>query len=356
MAKNRTPRGGKASTDKIAASIEVASSSAPLAGESAGMVALSEDDTGHRILVYMAKDGAQVDLRFEGNTFWASQAQMAEMFGVSQPTISEHLRGIFGDGELPDDPATHRKIRLVRREGSRDVSREIEHYGLNFLIAVGYRVGSKQGTMFRMWATEKLFSILTKGFYIDKERLKNAGSDDALDEFRQTAREIRASSANAYREVRRLCTLTADYDPKSDTARVFYMDMENKLLWAATSMTAPQLIIERCNASSPDCGLTYYAGKRGPRKDDVTIGNNYLAPIEAERKNRATVMWLDYIEEQLDQGKLPTMAAVQQKLEEFIKFNGWPVLRGVGAHSRKAADRHALTELEKYRAIQELLS
>jgi hypothetical protein len=174
----------------------------------AGLVPLVEDDSGHRFLVYAAKDGPRAELRFEGETFWASQGQMAEMFGVSQSTISEHISGIFSDGELTDSEATHRKFRLVRQEGGREVGRNIDHYDLNTLIAVGYRVGSVQGTLFRVWATDKLFQILTKGFYIDEQRLMSKGAPDVLDEFRETARKIRTSIRNSYREVLRLCTLS----------------------------------------------------------------------------------------------------------------------------------------------------
>jgi hypothetical protein len=316
----------------------------------AGLVPLAEDDSGHRFLVYSTDKGIRVDLRFEGDTFWASQAQMAEMFGVTQQAISQHVLNIHAEGELPDDDRTHKKSLLVRKEGSREVKRNIEHYDLNTLISVGYRIGSVQGTMFRVWATDKLFQILTKGFYIDKERLKNQGEPDALDEFRQIAQEIRASIRNSYREVLRLCTFCSDYDGSSQTARDFFAEMENKLLWSSANKTAPQLVLERCNAEAQDCGLTYYAGKRGPTKADVVIGNNFLAEGESERKNRATVMWLTYLEEQLDQGRLPTMAVIREKLTGFIKFNQWPLLSGKGSHSRKDADNHALEQLEIYRA------
>jgi hypothetical protein len=324
-----------------------------IAAETAkGLVPLVEDDSGHRMLLYATEKGLRVDLRYEGDTFWASQGQMAEMFGVTQQAISEHVRNILRDGELQDTDATHKKFLLVRKEGSREVAREIDHYDLNTLISVGYRVGSKQGTMFRIWATDKLFQILTKGFYVDKERLKNRGEPDVLDEFRQIAREIRTSIRNSYREVLRLCTLCADYDGKSETARAFFMEMESKLLWAAAGMTAPQLVIERCDAGKPDAGLTYYAGKRGPTQRDVVVGNNYLAAGEAQRKNRITEMWLTYVEEQLDQGRLPTMGVVREKLTAFIQFNQWPLLVDKGQHARDTADKHALGQLEIYRQQQ----
>jgi hypothetical protein len=209
---------------------------------------VQHEDDGPPLLIYATDRGVNVELRVDANTFWATQGQMAEMFGVTQPTISEHISNVFGEGELPDTEATHRKFRLVRTEGLREVGRDIDHYDLNALISVGYRVGSVQGTMFRVWATDKLFTYLQKGFVVDVDRLKNRGAPDALDEFREIAREIRTSIRNSYREVLRLCTLCADYDGSSQTARDFFMAMENKLLWAAATKTAPQLVLERADA------------------------------------------------------------------------------------------------------------
>lgn len=311
---------------------------------------VGHEDSAHPLLIYTTPKGINVELAVREGTLWATQSQMADMFGVKQQTISEHVLNVFKEGELPDTEGTHRKFRLVRTEGGKQVNREIEHYDLNTLISVGYRVGSTPGTMFRIWATDKLFQILTKGFYVDVERLKNQGEPDALDEFRKIAREIRTSIRNSYREVLRLCTLCSDYDGSSAAAREFFMDMENKLLWASSGKTAPQLILERCDAEKPDLGLTYYAGKRGPTQNDVKIGNNYLANGEAERKNRATEMWLDYVEEQLDQGRLPTMAAVREKLIGFINFNQWPLLQDFGRFKRDDANTHALEQLELYKA------
>lgn len=210
-------------------------------GERKALVPLVEDDNGHRFLVYATEKGVRVDLRYDGDTFWASQAQMAEMFGVTRQNVTTHLQNIFREGEL-DESSVCKESLHTGRDGK---SYTTKFYNLNALISVGYRVGSVQGTMFRIWATDKLFQILTKGFYIDKERLKNQGEPDALDEFREIAREIRTSIRNSYREVLRLCTFCSDYDGSSQTARDFFMEMENKLLWAAAGKTAPQLVLER---------------------------------------------------------------------------------------------------------------
>lgn len=297
---------------------------------------VERDGVGHPLLIYSTVKGMNVDLAYRGGSLWATQDQMADMFGVNVPSISRHLKNIFDEGEL-DPAATVSIIERVASEGSRQVRRRIETYNLNAIISVGYRVSSKQGTMFRIWATDKLVQILTKGFYVDKERLKNQGEPDVLDEFREIAREIRASIRNSYREVLRLCALCADYDGSSQVAREFFMMMENTLLWAAANKTAPQLVLERCDAGKPDLGLTFFAGKRGPTKKDVVIGNNYLAEGEARTKNRITEMWLSYVEEQLEQGRLPTMGAVRDKLDGFIKFNQWRLLERRGHHKREDA-------------------
>jgi len=310
---------------------------------------VQREEGGAPLLMYATPEGVNVELRVDANSFWASQEQMAEMFGVTQQAVSEHVRNVFKEGELVESEATHKKFLLVRQEGGRDVRRQIDHYDLNTLISVGYRVGGKPGTMFRVWATDKLFRYLAKGFVIDVARLKNQGEPDALDEFREIAREIRTSIRNSYREVLNLCTLCSDYDGSSQAARDFFMAMENKLLWAAATRTAPQLVLERADAENDDMGLTYYAGKRGPTQRDVVIGNNYLAQGEARTKNRITEMWLTYVEEQLEQGRLPTMAAVRDKLDGFIRFNQWALLHDKGRHAREDANAHALEQLELYR-------
>jgi hypothetical protein len=309
---------------------------------------VQREESGHPLLIYATDRGPEVELPYRNQTFWATQDQMADMFGVDRTSVTKHLANIYDEGEL-DRAATCEDSSQVQQEGGRTVRRSRPIYNLNAMISVGYRVGSKQGTMFRIWATDKLVQILTKGFYVDVERLKNHGEPDALEQFRQIAREIRTSIRNSYREVLKLCTLCADYDGSSNAARDFFMAMENKLLWASAQKTAPQLILERADAEADDMGLTYYAGKRGPTQRDVVIGNNYLAQGEARTKNRITEMWLTYVEEQLDQHRLPTMAAVREKLDAFIRFNQWPLLLDKGNHKRDDANAHALEQLELYR-------
>ena len=341
--KKETSSSGVVGVEEAFARLDQATSiEQPVTDAGSQQVRLVEDDTGHRVLIYATGKGINVDLRFEGDTFWTSQAQMADMFGIDRTVVGRHIANVFKEGELPEEGNVH-KMHLPS-------TKPTKLYALNVMISVGYRVESKLGTMFRIWATDKLFQILTKGFLIDKERLANQGEPDALDELREIAREIRTSIRNSYREVLRLCTLCADYDGKSDAARAFFMEMENKLLWAAARKTAPQLILERCDAGKPELGLTHFAGRRGPTKRDVVIGNNYLAEGEARTKNRITEMWLTYVEEQLDQGRLPTMEAVREKLIGFIRFNQWPLPTTKGRLTHEDADRQALEQLEELNA------
>ena len=229
--RKKSPEAANAEVEKTLEKIAIR----PADVSDGGKLRLVEDDTGHRVLIYSTNKGMRVDLRYEGDTFWATQQQIADLFGVTRANVSIHLKNIFTEGELEFGPTCKESLHV----GLNGQQYRTVLYSLNAIISVGYRVGSKQGTMFRIWATDKLFQILNKGFYIDKERLKRGDDEDALTQFRQIAREIREASANSWREVLKLCKLCSDYDGKSETAREFFMEMENKLLWAACQMTAP---------------------------------------------------------------------------------------------------------------------
>lgn len=306
---------------------------------------VKREGLGDPLLVYESVRGTKVELPYKDQTLWASQRQMAQMFGVQVPAISKHLKNIYADGEL-EEASTVSNMETVGVTGQ---PYDVTLYNLNAVISVGYRIESKVGTRFRIWATNMLVQILTKGFYIDADRLKQTPEEGIIAELRDTIRDIRASTANAYREVKRMCALCQDYDGTSKTAQDFFATMENKMLWLAASHTGPELILGRADASKPSMGLTTYAGKKGPTQADVKIANNYLAEPEAKQKNRATVMLLDYFEEQLDQGRLVTMSEAESKLDEFIKFNRWPLLTHKGKVSRNAANEHALQQLSLYR-------
>lgn len=315
-----------------------------------GPVRVREDDTGARFVLYVSDKGIRHELRYEGEQPWFTQKQLADMFAVDVSVVNRHIANFIGDGDL--DPSTFAEFAIVQSEGPRQVSRPVKHYGLDVAFYVGYRVNSAAGILFRRWATAILIRFATKGFVIDKERLKAPDQPSVLDELKDTIREIRASTQNVYREVKRICTMCQDYD-RSDrqAAGRFWSMMENKLLWASTGMTGGEIIMERADINKPDMGLTYYTGKRGPTQDDVQTANNYLAQGEAERKNRATTMLLDYFEEQLDQGRLVTMAEAEAKLNEFIKFNKWPLLTHKGRVKGDDARDHAVALHRQYKLL-----
>ena len=316
-------------------------------GAKAGAVQLvhREGDSAPPILVYDTPKGAKIELRFDGVEPWVTQGQMAAMFGVDVRTVSEHIQKYLADGEFDD--SVIRKFRITASDGK---SYETNHYGIDVAFYVGYRVNSRQGAVFRRWATDVLVRCATHGYAMDVERLKAPDDPSVVDELKEIIRDIRSSTQNVYREVRKIVSLCQDYDGRSDTAHAFYARMENKLLYIATSKTAPELIVERADASKPDMGLTYYTGKRGPTQADAKIANNYLAEGEARVKNRATVMLLDYFEEQVDQGRLVTMVEAEEKLDGFIRFNNWPLLRSAGRISRSDADDHAVAQQRLLRA------
>lgn len=307
---------------------------------------VQHEEGGPSFLIYATDRGIKTELRFDGETPWFTYAQLGEIFGVDENTAIDHVQNFLSSGELDD--STTRKFRVVRPEGGREVARDLKHFGLDVAFYVGYRVNSAQGVMFRRWATAILIQIAKHGYYMDVQRLKDPGAGSVVDQVKSELYEIRASSTNAYREVRRIVSQCSDYDGK-DAARAFYARMENKMLYAATGRTAPELMFERANAEHEQMGLTYWTGKNGPIQKDVIVGNNYLYQDEAERKNRVTVMLLDYFIDQSEQGRLVTLAECETKLNGFIEFNRWDLLKGAGSKKREDADIFVLEELRLFK-------
>ncbi len=302
---------------------------------------------GDQLLVYGTARGLKIDVRYSGETLWMTQRQMADLFGIDVTGISRHIANIIETGELREE-GNLQKTQISQ-------TRPSTLYSLDFVISVGYRVNSKQATQFRIWATERLKELLLKGWSIDAERLKNPEGRDHFKELKEVIRDIRASEANVYREVRGICALCQDYDPQSDDWRRFYARMQNSLLWAVCQMTGPEIIKSRANAQSENMGLTNWPNDN-IRKADVMIANNYLAEPEIRAKNRLTVMLLDYFEDQVDQRRLVTMTEAEAKLVEFIKFNERPILTHLGSVKRELAETHAEQQYrlfkEKLRAIR----
>jgi hypothetical protein len=313
------------------------------------------------IVLYQTADGrTRVECRFADESLWLSQALIAELFQKDVRTINEHLQNLYDEHELDPGP-TIRKFRIVRQEGTRQVSREIEHYNLEAILAVGYRVRSLRGTQFRQWATQTLQEYLVKGFVMDDERLKNppvgdSAVPDYFDEMLERIRDIRASERRVYLRVKEIFTMAADYEPSNHETNRFFQSIQNKLHFASTGMTAAELIVSRVDASKPDLGLTSYKGDE-VRKTDVTIAKNYLKEDEIKSLNRIVNMWLDYAEDQALRRKQVFLKDWSIKLDQFLEFNERDVLEGAGKVSKKSADDKAKMEFEQFakqrRALKE---
>lgn len=304
------------------------------------------------IILYQTEDGrTRIECRFQDENLWLSQALIAELFQKDVRTINEHLVNLFEEGEL-DSAATIRKFRIVRSEGSREVSREIEHYSLPAILAVGYRVRSARGTQFRQWATTRLSEYLVKGFTMDDERLKNPptpgkGIPDYFDELLERIRDIRASEKRVYLRVREILALAADYSPTEPQTQDFFKTIQNKLHFAAAGKTAPEIISERADAAKPNMGLSAWKGGV-VRKGDVKISKNYLYAEEINSLNRIVVMFLDYAEDQATRRKQVFLADWRTKLDDFLRFNERGVLADAGKVSREEADLRAEHEYDRF--------
>lgn len=277
------------------------------------------------IVLYQTDDGrTRVECRFADETLWLSQALIAELFQTTPQNVTLHLQNIYEDGEI-DPTATCKDFLQVRSEGGRSVRRSIRYYNLDAILAVGYRVKSDRGTQFRRWATERLSEYLVKGFTMDDPRLKNppvegSGVPDYFDELLERIRDIRASEKRMYLRVREIFALAGDYDPSRPETMTFFQTIQNKLHFAATGKTAPELIAERADHGKPNMGLTTWKGDV-VRKTDVTIAKNYLNQDEIGELNRIVTMWLDFAEDQAQRRKQVFLKDWGARLDEFLKFN-----------------------------------
>ena len=308
------------------------------------------------IVLYQTEDGrTRIECRFTEETLWLSQALIAELFQKDVRTINEHLQNIYDDHELAPE-ATIRKFRIVRREGKREVSRFIEHYNLDAIIAIGYRVRSPRGTQFRRWATDRLREYLVKGFTMDDERLKNppipgSAVPDYFDELLERIRDIRASERRMYLRVREIFALAADYRTNDRDTTKFFQIIQNKLHFAATGRTAAELIAARADHTKPNMGLTTWKGG-SVHKTDVTVAKNYLTEDEITELNRIVVMWLDYAEDQSRRRKQVFLRDWETKLNEFLAFNERRVLPDAGTVSKEAAETKAEEEYSRFAALR----
>lgn len=312
---------------------------------------LARKDNGGEVLLYQSEDGqTRIEVRLVGETLWLTQNQMAELFQTSKQNISQHLKAIYDSGELRP-VGTVKKFLTVRQEGSRQVSRELEHYNLDAIISVGYRVNSLRGTQFRIWATQRLREYLVKGFVLDDDRLKEAGGafgNNYFEELLQRIRDIRASEKVFWRKVLDIYATSIDYDPKAEISQDLFKIVQNKMHWASHGHTAAEIISERADADQPNMGLTTWSGDR-PRKADVSIAKNYLAAEEIDVLNRMVTAYLELAELQALNRKPMHMRDWVERLDDFLKMTGREILSHAGAVSHEDALAKAQTEYDKYR-------
>ena len=305
-----------------------------------------EDNQGD-IVIYQTEDGAtKIDVRFEGETVWLTQQQMAELFGSSRTNIVEHIRHIYEEGEL-DEASTCRKFRQVRDEGGRQVSREIPHYNLDMIISLGYRVKSRIATHFRRWATERLKEYMLKGFTMDDERLKELGGGNYWKELLARIRDIRSSEKVMYRQVLDLYATSVDYDPNSTESIAFFKMVQNKLHYAAHGHTAAEVIYERADADKPFMGLTSFSGDF-PTAKDIGIAKNYLTEEELRVLNGIVSGYFDFAEVQAMRHRPMHMSDYVEHLDRVLSSTGEQLLVGAGKVSHKQAIEKANREYQRF--------
>ncbi|WAC15362.1 virulence RhuM family protein [Dyadobacter pollutisoli] len=310
------------------------------------------------IIFYSSPAGnIKVEVIFNDETFWLNQKRLAELFGVDVRTINEHLQNIFNSEELIRE-ATIRKIRIVQKEGNRDVAREVDFYNLDAIIAVGYRVNSFQATQFRIWATKTLREFIIKGFVLDDERLKQGKrfGKDYFDELLERIREIRASERRFYLKITDIyeqCSI--DYVKGSDITLKFFKTVQNKLHYAIAGKTAAAIIAERADSEKPNMGLqTFRNAPHGKvLKTDIGVAKNYLIEKEIKELERIVSMYLDYAENQAARQIPMKMEDWVSKLDGFLQFNEYEILKDAGKVSHEIALKLAEQEFEKFRVGQD---
>jgi len=318
----------------------------------------SSSISGSEFVLYQTEDGStRIQCRFENDTLWLTQAQLAELFQTTPQNVTLHLKAIFAEGELSEE-ATCKDYLQVRQEGSRAVSRQLRHYRLEAILAVGYRVRGHRGTQFRQWATARLSEYLVKGFTMDDERLKNPpgqGQTDYFDELLARIRDIRSSERRFYQKVLDIYATSVDYAPDTAQAQQFFATVQNKMHWATHGHTAAEIIHERADAAQPFMGLQTTRPGGVVQKVDVSIAKNYLSGDELQVLNRIVNLYIEYAELQALERKPMRMQDWLSKLDEFLKVTGRQLLDHAGQISAANAKAKAELEYASYRQQQDLL-
>lgn len=312
----------------------------------------------HEIVLYQIDDTSVcVSVIFKDETFWLSQKSMGELFDCTSDNVSLHLKNIYEEEELEENPTTE-YFSVVQKEGTRNVTRQVKCYNLDAIIAVGYRVNSKKATRFRQWATRTLKEYITKGFVLNDEMLKNGKpfGRDYFDELLEKIREIRASERRAYQKIADVFEQCSyDYDKNSDTTKAFYAFVQNKLHYAVTGKTAAEIIYDRADAEKPTMGLTTWKGAPDGKilKRDITIAKNYLSEKELSRLNRLVTMFIDYAELMAEDEVLMSMQDWLNQTNQFLENNRRKVLDDRGRISHDDAIKKAEQEYETFRIRQD---
>ncbi len=301
----------------------------------------------NEIIIYQSQDGTiKVDVLFEGKTVWLTMDQMTVLFGKSRSTINEHILNVFKEGELVEEDS-------VRKIGNSDFStKPTNYYNLDVIISVGYRVKSKQGTQFRIWATQRLQEYILKGFAINDERFKTGSSMNYFKELLERIREIRLSERVFYQQIKDIYATSIDYDPSNEMTLAFYKEVQNKLLWAVSGKTAAELIYYRANATLPLMGLTSTTFPEKVLKADTTIGKNYLNEEEINMLKMIVEQFLAYAEAQAYAHKPMYMRDWVEKLKLVLTLNEKNILEDAGHISHQLAMSKAGEEYTKYKEIQ----
>lgn len=309
-------------------------------------------------LVFTAKAGDSIEVRYEDETIWLPQKHMATLFGVDVRTISEHLQNIFASNELRPD-ATIRKFRIVQVEGTRDVSREVDFYNLDAIISVGYRVNSARATQFRQWATRVLRDFAIRGYVLDRKRMENGTflGEDYFERLLAEIREIRLSERRFYQKVTDIYTTSVDYNKDAPVTRDFFAKVQNKLHYAVHGHTAAELIMNRADSRKEHMGLTTWENAPDGKvlKPDVRVAKNYLTRDELESLGRIVNAYLDLAEERAKRRIPMTMADWAERLDRFLEMDDRRILQDAGRVSASIAQEFADGEFEKFRVVQDRL-
>ncbi len=313
---------------------------------------------GGEVLLYQTENGAtRIQCRFQDESIWLTQKLLSDLFQKDVRTINEHLQNIYEERELAPE-ATIRKFRIVQTEGGREVAREVDHYRLEAILAVGFRVRSHRGTQFRQWAISRLEEYLRKGFTMDDERLKNppgAGVPDYFDELLERIRDIRSSERRFYQKVLDIYSTSVDYTPDAELSQEFFATVQNKMHWATHGRTAAEIIHERADGTKPMMGMKTTRLGGIIRREDAAIAKNYLTEEELQVLNRIVNFYLEFAELQALERRPMTMKDWITKLDEFLKLSGRELLNHAGKISAKSARTKAELEYGRYRAIQDTL-